>query len=129
MTNRDVYNAAIALAGEVAPDGSSDYQIRSTALLALVYTECADLDTRYRLANGIDGGGWTPAVSVDLAAAFPLCPVFSGPAAYALAALLTVDENSTLSGSLYGRFASQMETIRRAIPCSAAPITDRYAFF
>ncbi len=129
MTNRDIFNAAVYLAGETVPAGNADYEIRSASLLALIYTECAALDAAYRSANGLDADEQTPRVSVSLSDPFPLCEVFSAPAAYALAALLTLDENAELSKTMDLRFSSLIEQIRRGIPAATEPITDIYRLF
>ena len=129
MTNHDICVAAIKLAGETAPEDCPDYLTRSSAILALVFTECAALDASYREAHGKEESGWTPCVSVDLSAAFPLSEIFSAPVTYALAALLVVDENDELSGTLFTRFAALMNEIRRGISAKSVPITDRYRMF
>ncbi|MBQ3639592.1 MAG: hypothetical protein II955_03640 [Clostridia bacterium] len=126
MTNRDICNAAIRLAGETAPADVPDYLSRATSLLAVVCSECASLDAAYRRAHDLDDGTWIPCVSVNVDAEFPLCDVFSSPAAYGLAALLTLDENSTLSEALYARFASFIGEIRRELPAKPHPVTDVY---
>ena len=126
MTNNEICNAAISLSGEVLPAGSTDYVARAPYLLALIYTECAPLDDLYRAAHGMDANGWTPCVSVEPKDTFPLSEIFSAPASYALAAMLTIDENAELSEAMYKRFASLLEAIRSGIPAVAVPITDRY---
>ena len=126
MTNRDICNAAIRLAGETTPTGVPDYLSRATSLLAVICSECASLDAAYRTAHDLEDGSWVPCVSVDLDAAFPLCDLFSAPAAYGLAALLTLDENSALSETLYARFATFIGEIRQEIPAKSHPVTDVY---
>ena len=129
LTNQDVCNAAIFLSGETIPAGNTDYTARAPALLALIYNECLPLDTAYRVANHLQNGTWTPAVTVGLAQSFPLCDVFSSPVSYALAALLTIDENQELSNVMQNRFSSLMDEIRRTIPASHEPIKDVYHLF
>ena len=126
MTNRDICDAAIRLSGETTPEDNADYLSRSASLLALVYTECAPLDDAYRIANNMDPRVWSPCVLVTLTDLFPLADVFSAPAAYALAALLTLDENGELSAAMYQRFASLLVDIRRGLPAKAEAIVDVY---
>lgn len=126
MTNRDICDAAIRLAGETVPSDNTDYLSRATSLLATVCAECFDLDAAYRVANDLDANTWTPCVSVDLTAAFPLCDIFSTPAAYALASLLTLDENQSLSSAMLSRFSSFLKEIRQGLPAKPEPITDVY---
>ncbi len=126
MTNLDICNAAVRLSGELAPETQPDYLARSVSLLALVCTECLPLDDAYRAANGLEARDWSPRVSILLTDPFPLCDVFSAPAAYALAALLTLDENGELSAAMYARFASLLADIRRGLPAKSEPIADVY---
>ena len=126
MINRDIYNAALRLVGEVSTSDSPDYSARSAPLLAIVYNECASLDAAYRAANGLEPSSWSYTASIVLDTAFPFCDIFFGPAAYSLASLLTFDENADLSKNLYQRFSSLIEDIRRGLPTTSEPITDVY---
>lgn len=126
MTNRDVFHAAIHLAGETAPSSCTDYSTRAASLLALIYDECAALDAAYREANEQEAGSWSYSVSISLDDAFPLCDIFSAPAAFGLAALLCISENADLSGSLYQRFSSMIQEIQNGLPAKPEPIVDAY---
>ena len=126
MTNRDIFNAATHLTGEISSSNCGDYSARALSLLALIYDECAALDAAYREANEQEAGSWSYSVSISLDDAFPLCDIFSAPAAFGLAALLCISENADLSGSLYQRFSSMIQEIQNGLPAKPEPIVDAY---
>ena len=129
MTNNDICDAAIYLCGESLLPYSGDYRLRAQTLLALIYNECAPLDTAYRKAHDLPDGAWTDGTTVDLIALFPLSDPFTSAVTYALGSFLVSDENSELSALLYARYVAYLDGIRREIPAVVEPIADKYHFF
>lgn len=125
MTNRDIYNAASRLSGEMTSD-NPDYSARTMSLLAIVFDECAPLDSAYRIANELAPRSWPVSASISLDATFPLCDIFWAPAAYGLAALLTTSENPDLSRSFEQHFFALMKQIQNDLPAKPEPIVDAY---
>ncbi len=127
MTNRQIYNGALRLLGEV-PDTASneDYLDRAPYLLAAFCTENAGIDRAYREAHGMSEGEWQDEVYVELDAEFPLCSRLSVAARTYLAAMLILDENETLSDTLFDRYCGQMARLCEQLPASVHPIIQRY---
>lgn len=127
MTHNDVIESAITLAGEIYGVAGDDYSIRSRPLLALIYNQCDPLDRLWRQENHLPESTWTPCTTIqNTSGDFPLSDAFLVPVPYALAALLTLDENPELSKFLYANYVETLAEIRRRIPAKVEKIADRY---
>ena len=127
MTYREILNSSIRMVGESDENGNaSDYEERASYLLATFYTECAPLDKKYRLANGMSTVSYVATTCVDLENVFPLCDAFSPAATYYLAAMLVLEENEDMSEALFARYSDALAALTAA---SCKPIVNRYPFF
>ena len=128
MTNQDICNAATYLCGEI-PANATDYAARAVPALALIYNDCAALDTAYRKSHDLPDSTWVNSAAVNMADLFPLADVFVSAVTYALGSMVVVDENAELSNLLYARFVADLDEIRRMIPAVPEPIADHYHLF
>ncbi len=127
MTHENIIESAVTLAGEMYGVAGDDYTLRACPLLALIYNQCDPLDRLWRQENDLPESAWVPATTIaDTAGTFPLSDAFLVPVPYALAALLTLDENPELSKFLYANYVEGLADIRRRIPAKVEKIADRY---
>ena len=128
MTNRDIYDAALALLAEEQYEECGDYEARAPYLLACFVGECRQTNGFYRAARG-GGGEPEPAASMDLDDAFPLHERFMGAGALYLAALLVETENESFSDRLFARYAEEIKHITGE-GCSGVSVSirDVYGF-
>ena len=129
MTFQELYENALRMIAESQSSGgdTSDYEERASYILATFCAECAETDRCYRIANG---GGTSSKVSssyVELSHPFPFSDVFASPAVYYLCAMLTLDENETMSERFFERYSDAIASIQASIPFSCEPIRDHYA--
>ncbi len=131
MTYREILDASIRMVGESGENGNaSDYEERASYLLATFCTECAGLDRKYRLANGMSDANFAATACVELDGAFPLCDVFAPAATYYLAAMLVLEENEDMSETLFARYSDALATLTPTPEVSATcgSIVNRYPF-
>ncbi len=127
LTNQNIYDIALRLAGELGTVGlNADYQERAGYLLSLLCRRYVPLENAYRKAHGQEP--FAPSISVPLAlsSAFPLSEDLSVPVSASLAALLVCAESPELANRLEQLAADAAETIREALPFSVASIVKRY---
>lgn len=130
MTNEQVFQAALHLAGELSSSDSTvnaDYREHSGYLLAMVCRQCEAVENAYRKANQKGAVALPDQLSYQLSATFPLSAPLSTAAAFGLAALLVADENPDLSASLHARFQSSLQELLASLPMQTESIVDRYA--
>lgn len=128
MTNREIYDAALALLAEDQDELSTDYEERAPHILATFLCECGELDGRYRLARGItegaDGEG-----KVDLDDTFPLSSRFFAAGVYYLAAVLVENENEGLCDRYFARYAAALKGVEEGgTMATSSAIRDVYGF-
>lgn len=129
MTHKDIIESAVTLAGEMYGAAGSDYSLRSFPILASIYNQCDPLDRVWRESNNLPESTWIPCTKIlDQDEDFPLSDAFLAPVPYALAALLTLDENPELSKLLYAKYVEGLAEIRKRIPAKTEKIVDRYHF-
>ena len=127
MTNREIYDTALALLGEVDEELCRDYEQRTPYLLGAFIGECSELGGFYRAARG-EADGEVSLGSVELDAEFPLPERFSVAAAAYVAALLVEAENEALSDRLFARYADELSRISQAsLSGQRVSIRDAYA--
>lgn len=127
MTFQNLYDNAVRLACENSSSGDlTDYAERAPYLLACFCNECVGMDNAYRKAHGMEDGTYTESTVVTLSSDFPFAGIFANAAVSYLASMLVLDENETLSETLFDRYADTLSRIRSSIPAKAEKITDRY---
>jgi hypothetical protein len=111
-TNREIYNSALGLLGELEdPLLCEDYEERAPYLLASFCSLASEVDKRIRRMEEIeDQISFSPAF-LSLDSTFPLCDRLVPTAALYLAAMLVIDENDTLSDSLYDKYCDAIASI------------------
>ena len=125
MTNGEICETAIRLAGETGSADCPDYADRAKSLLALIYRSLAPLDRDIRRANNMEEQGTLPASALP-AATFPLVDLLAPAAAFELASFLTIDENAALSETMQKQFEAEIADVRARIPMKGAPTRNVY---
>lgn len=129
---RDVYRSALALLSEPLGDDNAarrtDYNERAPYLLAAMCDEARTIDAAFRQAAGEDAQPEFSPVCLEMDSSFPLTSRFAAPASAYLAAMLVLDENESLSDTLYSRYCDLMSELCAACPASSKPIVDVYGF-
>ena len=130
MTNRDVYDAALALLAEEQDELCEDYAQRAPYILATFFNECREVNAFYRYArHGTVCDGADGELNTELDAEFPLAERFFSAGAFYLAAMLVELENEELCDRLFSRYADAISRIaQEEIPARPTAITDAYGF-
>jgi hypothetical protein len=123
MTNREIYDAALALLAEEQYEDCGDYEARAPYLLAAFVNECREVGG-FRRAAADEGD-----VMLDLDGEFPLSKRLASAAAFYLAALLVESEDEGLSDRLFAHYAESVSSLTQQ-NCSGEliGIRDVYGF-
>ena len=124
MTNREIYEAALALIAE-DQDLCEDYEARAGHLIGMFVGECRDTDGYYRLSRGV-GGVSEAAEALDLDDVFPLSDRFYSAGAYFVAAMLVEVENPELCDHLFAHYAREISSIVQGVGGMSESIRDVY---
>ena len=117
MTLRSVYETALKLIGEVEYTAAeTELAERAPYIGAALCTEAAALDRAYRKAFGLDEVKPFPTLFLSLESDFPLSDRFAPAAAYYMAAMLILDEDTDLYEKLFDRWCSDLAAISAEIP-------------
>ena len=117
MTLRSVYETALKLIGEVEYTAAeNELAERAPYIGAALCTEAAALDRAYRKAFGLDEVKPFPTLFLSLESDFPLSDRFAPAAAYYMAAMLILDEDTDLYEKLFDRWCSDLAAISAEIP-------------
>lgn len=117
MTLRNVYETALRLLGEVECSASeTELSERAPYIGAALCTEAAALDKAYRSAFGMEDATAFSGLYIDLDSEFPLADRFAPAAAYYMAAMLILDEDTELYEKLFDRFCDALASISAEIP-------------
>ncbi len=129
MTNREIYDAALALLSEQEYEDCGDFEARAPYLLAAFVNECREVSGFYRAARTENTREAEGSVMLDLDGEFPLHSRFTSAAAFYLAALLIEADNEPFSDRLFARYADEITRIGRD-GCSGVltSIRDVYGF-
>lgn len=127
MTNREIYEAALALLAEEM-EVCDDYEARAGELIGAFICECRDTDGFYRLSRGV-GGATAAAEAVDLDDVFPLSDRFYSAGAYYVAAMLVETENPELSDHLFTHYARDLSAIVQSVGGESVSIRDVYGYY
>ena len=128
MTNREIYEAALALLSEEQDVLSEDYESRAAYLIGVFICECRDTDGFYRLSRGMSEAG-AAAEAVDLDDLFPLADRFFSAAAYYVAAMLVEIENPSLSDRMYAHYARDITAITQSVGAVMESVRDVYGSY
>ena len=127
MKNREIYENALRILAQSTTAGENeDYEERAPYLIASFCTEAEDTDRYLRLALGEAMAATFEKVWLALEADFPLLDRLAPVACLYVAAMLVLDEDSTLSDKLYERYCDIMSRIRSGIPAALEHILDAY---
>lgn len=127
-TNNDIYLAAIAQIDESTQRGdTSDLKERAPFIIATFCATCKTLDKRLRERDSLESQKPFSSVNLPLDSEFPLCEALSAAASTYLAAMLVIDENPSLSETLYDKYCDVVATLGAECSCSA--IKDVYLFY
>ena len=126
MTNGEIFETAVRLAGETTASESPDYTDRSESLLAFIIRSLAPLDREIRIAYGLDEPEDELPDSADPQELFPLTDLLIPAASFQLAALLTIDENASLSKEMCDRSEQEISNVRARLPMKPGPTRNVY---
>ncbi len=127
MLLRNIYETALKLLGEVECTASeAELQDRAPYIGAALCTEAAALDRAYRRAFGMTEAVKINDLYIDLDSEFPLADRFAPAAAYYMAAMLILDEDTELYEKLFDRWCDSLATISAEIPFVKGSIADVY---
>lgn len=127
MKNRDIYISALHLIGEdVYEEQNDDYEERASFLLAAFCSETEATDAAYREYKKLGAAEKFSCVFLSLDADFPCCDRFANSAAFYLAAMLTIDNDTELSDKLFDRYCDSMAKIQSSIPSKIEKIAQKY---
>ena len=127
MKLRSVYLTALKLIGEADCSLSeSELEERAPYIGAALCREAASLDRAYRKAFSIGEGEEFEGLYLDLNAEFPLADHFAPAAAYYMAAMLILDEDTELYEKLFERWCDALAAISAEIPFVKGSTADVY---
>ena len=127
MKLRSVYQTALKLIGEADCSLSeSELEERAPYIAAALCREAASLDRAYRKAFSIGEAQEFEELYLDLNAEFPLADRFAPAAAYYMAAMLILDEDTELYEKLFERWCDALASISAEIPFVKGSTADVY---
>ena len=127
MTVKDIYDSALRLLAEsTSAEDYADYEERAPYLIAIFCSEECSTDAALRRLHGEAQIKYTDSVYIGLAEPFPMLPALAHAAAYYLAAMLVIDDDSELSDKLYEKYCDSMSRLCESIPAVSERICDRY---
>lgn len=126
MTFRELFENALRAIAEKPGSGVADYEERASYILATFCTECAPLDRRYRKAHGMTEASYTSSTYVELTEKVPFCEALASAAVHYLCAMLTMEENESMSDTFFELYTDAIATIQASLPGVCEPIADRY---
>lgn len=117
MTLRNVYETALKILGEShCSTCDGELSERAPYIGAALCTEASALDRAYRAAFGMEEAESFPGLYIDLNSPFPLADRFAPAAAYYMAAMLILDEDTELYEKLFDRWCDALAAISAEIP-------------
>ncbi len=120
IKNKDIYNAALGMIGtEVSAENLEDYAERAPYLLASLCCMAKTLDQKIRRRDGLLKQSSFSPVFLDLESAFPLCERLSTTASFYVAAMLVIEENASLSDSLYDKYCDSIASLAAELGASS----------
>ena len=127
MILQDIYEMALRLLGEVECSASeTELAERAPYIGAALSTEASSLDRAYRKAFGLKEAEPFPTLFMSLDSDFPLSDRFAPAAAYYMAAMLILDEDTELYEKLFDRWCQDLAAISAEIPFVKCSPVDVY---
>ncbi len=127
VTVRNIYDQALALLGESTdPDGEHEFAERAGYLVATVCANIAAIDRDYRESRRLGPQPEFSEIYLELDDDFPLSRRFSAPSACFVAAMLILDENESLSDSIYEKYCDALAQAVNEIPYKKEKIKSSY---
>lgn len=112
VSNREIYNNALVHLGQSSDTtNTSDYEARAPYLLAAFCSTVKSLDKQVRKAEGLISQSSFSPVCLLLNQSFPLCDRLVPAAALYIASMLVIDEDSSLSDSLYDKYCDNIASL------------------
>ncbi len=128
VTVKDIYDQALAILGEAPdPDGAHEFAERASYLTASFCANTADIDRDFRDSHGLGTQPEFSEIYLELDSTFPFCERFATPAAYFVAAMLILDENESLSDSIYEKYCDALARTISEIPYKKERIANVYS--
>ena len=136
VTNREIYTGALALIAENANSvNTEDYEDRAPYLIASFCSSNASLDKKIRKMDNLPDASRFSPVYLSLEFDFPLCDRLTSAASLYTASMLTIDEDATLSDSLYDKYCDAISSLETCYSSGehttisdCRSITERYFF-
>lgn len=111
MTNREIYDAALALLCEEQDELSADYEERAPHILRAFFCECGEMDGAYRRSgNGVPAFDGTSLPDLD--DEFPLSSRLFTAGVYYMAATLVENENDAQCDRYFARYATALKSVK-----------------
>lgn len=127
MLCSELLDGALRLLGEKGgAEENEDYAERAPYIIASFVCEAAEVDRRYRVANGMPTAKTVSAVYVPLEDEFPLNERLFPSAEFYLASILVADEAPELSERLYEKYCDSITSIYDSLPCITESIANCY---
>lgn len=127
MKGKNIYDAALAILGEPIDSGyDSDYSERAPYIIATFCCDSAEIDKDYRETHGLDAQPEFSVSYISLDDDFPLCKRFSKAAAFYLAAMLVIEEDESLSDSIFEKYCDAISVAVSEIPFTKGKTRNVY---
>ena len=111
-TNQSIYQSSLRHIGIVSDSTQyADYEERAPYLLANFCSAAKSVDKRIRKLEGLSPAPSFSPVFISLDKDFPLCDALIPSAVLYLAAMLSVEEDSELSDSLYDKYCDSIASL------------------
>lgn len=129
MTNEEIYQSALHLAGESETEDTpnADYRERGGYFIAAICRQCEPAENAYRTSKGLGRVTLPEGLAYSMTATFPLSAPLAVAVAFGVAALLTADESPELSAALHSRFQQAIADLLHSLPMQPESIVQRYA--
>lgn len=127
MTNREIYEGALAMIAEDSGEGDTDdYEERAPYIIASFCALTESINKGICLSESTTPPSNINPVCLALDSTFPFNQRLAQPAVLYTAAMLVIDEDMDLSDSLYEKYCDSISSISDSFPCSLESITNRY---
>ena len=128
MTVKKIYDSALAFLGETPDDlGDGELAERASYIIAGFCADNAELDRDFRETHTLPAQDSFSEVYLELEEDFPLSSRFSRAAALYTASMLVIDENESLSDSLFEKYCDALSRAVSEIPFAKGKIHDIYS--
>ncbi len=127
MTVKKIYDSALSLLGEAADeDGVGELADRASYIIASFCSDNAEMDRDFRETHALPSQASFSEIYLELEENFPLSPRFAKAAALYTASMLILDENETLSDSLFEKYCDALSRAVSEIPYTKGKTRNIY---